>query len=267
MNRNPDIQKVFEIADDSLQGVFGYHLFVTAMQEVVDIEKIREHLPNERIPLTFSWDRFYRKQDLINAFRMPIFELYQSRISLIAMCNVFEVSLANFIRYLNQKGYRQYLNGQRLKGDPSYRKCIKWAYKQSLKCDIGDKEAIKRLPITFGIIDNARRLRNLIVHNHGLFNTFYEEDAIDSDEIKIELHPHYSQFKINPRRSTPLIVTTKYIVRFSKAHIEVLYVLHNGIQKEYFGFSKPYEYRKEQKGIEWKRVLWGNAKVQIKVPK
>jgi len=28
MDRNLDIQKVFEIADDSLQGVLGYHLYI-----------------------------------------------------------------------------------------------------------------------------------------------------------------------------------------------------------------------------------------------
>ena len=268
MNRDTDIQRVFEIADDSLQGVLGYHYYVIAAQRDVDAEKIWEYLPDQSIPHTFSWVRYYRKRDLTNAFRPPIFELFQSRISLIAMTNVFEVALENFIRYLEQKGHSQFLYGKRLlkskKEKLYYKTCVKWAYNESRKCDIGDRDAIKRLPITLGIIDNARRLRNLIVHNHGLFNTIYEEDAINSNGIVKDLHPHYQQiFKKKPQRPTPVIMTTEYFDRFSRAHIEVLHVLHNRIQKEYFGFSKPYSYRREQKSIEWNRVLWGSAKVKI----
>ena len=33
MDRDMDIQRVFEIADDSLQGVIGYHLYVSAIQK------------------------------------------------------------------------------------------------------------------------------------------------------------------------------------------------------------------------------------------
>ena len=272
MNRDTDILRVFEIADDSLQGVLGYHFYVIATQRDVNKERITQYLPDQCIPHTFSWVRFYRKQDLTNAFRPPIFELFQSRISLIAMTNVFEVALENFIRYLNQKGHPQFLKRKRLlrkaKEKLSYKTCITWAYNESRKCDIGDREAIKRLPLTFGIIDNARRLRNLIVHNHGLFNTFYEEDAINSDGVVKDLHPHYKQiFKKKPQRPTPVIMTTEYIIRFSRAHIEVLHVLHNRIQKQHFGFSKAYSYRREKKGIEWNRVLWGSAKVKILMTK
>lgn len=37
MSRNEEILRVFETADDSLQGVLGYHFYVTAMQKVADI--------------------------------------------------------------------------------------------------------------------------------------------------------------------------------------------------------------------------------------
>ena len=63
MNRNSDIQRVFEIADDSLQGVLGYHLYVIAMQKTVDPEKLLVHLPDKVIPHTFSWVRYYDKND------------------------------------------------------------------------------------------------------------------------------------------------------------------------------------------------------------
>jgi hypothetical protein len=233
------------------------------MQQVADVEKIQENLPADRIPITFSWDRFYRKQDLISAFKLPIFEIYQSRISLIAIVNVFEVALASFIRYLNAKGHQQSLQNKKLKGTPRLKQCIKWAYEESLHCDIGDKEAVRRLPTTFGIVDDARRLRNLIIHNHGLFDEIYERDAICSGGVVIQTHPHYSIFKTNPQRSTPLIITTGDIIDFVKAHVEVLHILHNSIQKKYFGFPEPYSYLEEKKPIEWEKVLWGSAKVSV----
>ena len=269
MKRDLDIQKVFETADDSLQGVLGYHLYVIALQKSADIEGILEYLPDQRIPITFSWDRFYSKQDLTNAFKSPFFELYQSRISLVAVTNVFEVALKNFIFNLDQKGYNQSLNGKELtERTLSYKKCIKWAYDKSTKCDIGDKEAIKRLPKTFGMIDDARRLRNLIVHNHGLFNQIYEKDAISTDGIEKYLHSHYQQFfQKNPQRLVPVIITTNDIVGFCRAHIEVIHVLHNSVQKGYFEFPKAYSYRRQRKGIEWKKVLWGGAKVSILIRK
>lgn len=263
MNRDADILRIFETADDSLQGVIGYHLYVTAMQKAVAEEKMQEFLPDKAIPHTFSWVRFYEKQDLINAFKTPVFELYQSRISLVAMTNVFEVALDNFISCLEQKGHHQFLDGKKLRQNRSYKECVRWAYLQALKCDIGDKSAIQRLPTTFGIIDNARRLRNLIVHNHGLFDMGYEKEAITSDGIVVELYPDYQIFKEKPQRPTPLVIATEDVIKFSRSHIEALHVLHNHIQKEYCHFSRAYDYREANKRIEWNKVLWGDAKVKI----
>jgi len=256
MDRNQDIQKVFEIGDDSLQGVLGYNFYVNALQKSTNLKKLMEYLPDNVIPHTFSWDRYYQKEDLSNTLK-TIFEFYQSRISLIAMVNVFEVTLGNFIQYLNKNGHQQTFNDKKLKGNENYKAHIKWAYLETLNCDIGDEEAIKRLPITFGKIDNARRLRNLIVHNHGLFEERYQNNVIKFKNIVIELHPDYLIFQTKPQNLFPIKITTNNIVNFSKAHIEVLHVLHNNIQKKYFNVIEAYDYRKESKYIEWNKVLWG----------
>jgi len=81
-SRDKDIQRVFEVADDSLQGILGHYMYVLAMHSASNIEKITEYLPDERFPMTFSWDRFYQKQDLIQAFKSHVFQFYQARISL-----------------------------------------------------------------------------------------------------------------------------------------------------------------------------------------
>ncbi len=265
MKRDLDIQRVFEIADDSLQGVIGYHLYVGAIQKAVETDKVQEYLPQKSFQMTLHWIRFYRKQDLIDAFTEPYFEWIQSRISLISMVNVFEVALRNLVFHLRRKGFRQFQRKSihRI----FYSELLKWACKQSLKCDIGNKETLESLPKTLGIIDNARRLRNLIVHNRGLFSDRYERDVIDSYGVIADFHPHYKVYKANPKIPTPVIINSEYFHRLIQAHIEVLHVLHNYIQKEYFGVTKGYSYLREQKPIEWDQVLWGGAKVKILMSK
>ncbi len=260
MGRDEDIQRVFEIADDSLQGVLGHYIYVITLQMAADKQKILMKLPERRIPMTFSWDRFYRKEDLLKAFKLPEFQIYQARLSLTMMVNLFEVSLRSFIRNLDEKGYRQHLKNSHLKT------CIKWANEQLSQCDIGDQKAIERLPQTWGIIDNARRLRNLIVHNQGIFDKSYEKDAIKTTGITIDLHPHFQIYKTNPKEIVPIVFDTNYFFRFVRAHIEVLHLLHNFMQKKYFGYDDAYDYRREHKGIEWNRALWGSAKVSIQNP-
>ena len=257
MDRNSDIQKVFEIADDSLQGYLGYHFYVIAMQKSFDKVKILKNLPDNYIPHTISWNRNYQKKDLVSTMTQ-IFEVVQSRISLIAMVSVFEGAIRKFIYCLHQNEHPQSLNGKKLKAEKeSYMTCIKWAYLVAKNSDIGDKEAIDRLPKTFGKIDNARRRRNLIVHSHGLFTEKYKEQAINFMDIEIKMHPDYAEFEKNPQVPHPIKMTTNDIINFSRSHLEVLHILHNNIQNNFFGFLEAYDYREEQKTIEWDKVLGG----------
>lgn len=256
--RDKDIQRVFEIADDSLQGILGHYLYVLALQSTSNVDKVLESLPQDKFQMTFSWDRYYDKRDLVQAFtNKPIFEIYQARASLTSIVTVFNVALNGFIEHLRTKGHKQKI------GDTNFENCIKWAYEQLSPCDIGDTEAIKRLPVTFGILDNARRLRNLIIHNQGLFDDSYEKQVIHFKDIAVEIHPNYSFYKANPQKSTPVIIDTGYFLRFSKAHLEVLHLLHNSIQKKYFGCQKAYDYLTEGKIIKWDTALWGSANVKI----
>jgi hypothetical protein len=256
MKRDSDIQRVFEIADDSLQGVLGYHFYTVAAQKSADVGKVSTYLPPQ-LPMTFEWVRFYIKQDLVNLFTSPFFELFQSRISLIATTNVFEAALTGFIGFLSKN---ELYDGPPIK-EP-YKRHIEWAFRESLRSDIGNKETLGRLPKTFGMIDNARRLRNLIVHNHGFFDERYRTDAIDSAGIEIDLHPSYNEF-IGSGKEIPIVFATDYLVRFILAHIEVLHVLHNGIQNRFFGVTDGYDYRREGKRIEWRSILLGSSKVRI----
>jgi len=261
MKRDPEIQKVFEVADDTLQAIQGYHLYAIAAQRSSDKDKIAGYFPDRGIRITPVWGRYYDKYKLVDFFSSAIFEPIQARVSLIYITSVFNDSLSRFIHHLNEKGHRQDCSAH-----AHYRKQIVWAYKKCKRCPlcaVGNEETLKRLPITFGIIDDARRLRNLMVHNHGLFNAKYESDAVISDGIKIRLHPNYSEFKRNPQRPISAIIVTKDVLEFVWYHVEALHVLHNSIQEEFFGVTEGYSYQAEKKPFELKRILFGNSEVEI----
>jgi len=128
MDHNPEIKKIFEVADDSLQGVLGYHYYVMANYNAVDSTKILNYLPKDKIPHTYSWTRKYNKNDLMKKIT-NIFEAYQSRVTLIAMAAFFEVALKEIFNYLHNNGHPQKLPGKNI----NYKNYIKWAYSEAKK--------------------------------------------------------------------------------------------------------------------------------------
>lgn len=270
MVRNPEIQEIFVTADDSLHGVMGHHFYVMALyQSIDDPEKIGDNLPKVSgkaeldaspvaiFPMTFSWIRYYVKHELINTYRRPFFELYLSRLSLTTIVSVFDDALDKFVTKLEHLGYHLPLeHGKKL--HKWHRQRIKWAFSESKEATIGDLEAVKRLSKTFGIVEEARRLRNLIVHNHGIFNKHYEEEVNKTFEgIEKIIHPDYR----DSGKPIAVILNHQDILNVSMAHIEVLHILHNQLQMKYFKHNDPYSYDRERKIIKWNSAFWGNAEL------
>ena len=105
-------------------------------------------------------------------------------------------------------------------------------------------------------VDEARRLRNLIMHNHGIFDEIYGRVTKAINDFEKYVHIDYKDSSNN----IPVILNYRDIVNISMAHIEVLHILHNQIQKKYFNHPKAYDYREEQKLIiKWDLAFWGNA--------
>lgn len=270
MVRNREIQEIFETADDSLHGVMGHHFYVMALYQSIDNpEKIGNNLPKVSgetgldtspvaiFPMTFSWIRYYFKHELINTYMPPFFELYLSRLSLTTIVSVFDDALHKFVVKLEHLGNHLVLENEKFH-EPHYRQRIRWAFSESKQATIGDMEAIKRLSKTFGIIDEARRLRNLIVHNHGIFNKRYEEEVNKAFEgIEKIMHPDYR----DSGKPTAVILNHQDILNISMAHIEVLHILHNQLQMRYFKHNDPYSYDRERKIIKWNSAFWGNAEL------
>lgn len=263
-DRDSEVQSLFEVADDSLIGILGYHFYTMSMKYSVSEQQIWGCLPKGELPITFGWDRFYSKEEL-TAEMGCFYEGFHSRITLVFITSTFEAFLSDLIAILNKKGHHQKLDNtpknskQELTDEKiPARKLIMWAYQEASKYENKDaQDMINRLPDTFGLIDDARRLRNIIVHRKGLFDETYEEDAIDENGIKIHLHPHYKMFKKNTDLKVPVCLNKDSIILYNKAHIEALHILHNSIQQRVFGSQDAYSYKDEKKPIDWVRILRG----------
>jgi hypothetical protein len=122
----------------------------------------------------------------------------------------------------------------------------------------GSEKMLKRLPETCGDLDNARRLRNCIVHDNGTYSVSYSRDAISDGWVVVQNECDTSP--ADTGKSVIQITTSRYEY-FSRSHIEFLHILHNTIQSKYFGHHDGYNYANEKKGIEWHRVLTGRREV------
>ena len=141
------------------------------------------------------------------------------------MTNVFSASLSNFINILKEKELLDPVTitviekgkpkKKDINGRTNYKDSLNWAYQIVKNCGIGDPKAIERLPRTLGIIDNARRLRNRIVHDNGLFKESYEKDTIKDPEgrelFEVQTHPGYYIFEKNTKTNIPIILTPEYV--------------------------------------------------------
>jgi len=252
MPRNLDIQRVFEISDDSLQGLLGYYLYVVNSARCSTGDCIRHNLPKKVIPITHAWDRHYSPQELVDTMEKLLLP-YQTRTSLVAMVNIFEVATGSFANCLQDTGHRP-----NIPGDPRhYKNRLKWVSEKVATSTIPDPRIQARITDLCLDVDHGRRLRNISVHNNGLFDDRYGNDCIKVAVQKPLIHPDYQHYLKDRSKPVPMILHPSDYVKLSKSHIELLHVLHYEIQHQDFGDTTGYSYRDEKKPIEWQRVLLG----------
>jgi hypothetical protein len=252
MSRDPDIQRIFEIADDSLQGLLGYYLYARSAAECAQQDCILSTLPEDRIPITHAWDRFYGPNKLVTIME-KVFVHYQTRVCLVAMVNIFEVATRSFANCLQHAGHPQTIPGN----PKHYKNRLKWVFEKVATSTILDPKIQARIPDLCLDVDHGRRLRNISVHNNGLFDDEYEK-AIEVGGRKPLIHPDYQRHVKDKSKPVPMILHPTDYVQLSKSHIELLHVLHYEIQRQDFGDTTGYSYRDEKKAIEWHRVLLGH---------
>jgi len=260
MPRDKEIKRAFEIADDGMQGIIGYFHYVKACKNVAEKSKIIEKLPytinentNKYIPaiqITHDWIRFYSPIELYNVMQ-DVFLYYHARVALISLISNFEGSLKNFIDILVKKN-----KIQKPKKD-NYKTRLKWAFNIANQSTYGNNNMQKRIPDLCLNVDHARRIRNLWMHDNGLFNERYGQDIINIDGKESQIDPKYYHFLNDPKMPIPFILKPDVFDGFALSHIEILHHINDTIQRKYFGQQRSYSYKALRKKIEWQRLLIG----------
>jgi hypothetical protein len=244
--RDAAIEKIFTTADDGMQGLWGFHTYMSAALAVADRARLVSMLPNRRFPLTHEWKRFYNRHDLAAQMESIGPDFLQSRASLLLLVMIFEHAICRFNRQLHGCGHAPRKS--------KYKNLLEWVFSVVRDSHAGSATMIKRLPDTCGDVDNARRLRNTIVHNNGMYTEKYGSDSINDDWVRMASESDW-------RVLEPVLITTQRFEHFSRSHIELLHILHNSIQRKFFGHLDDFNYRSEHKRIEWHKVLGGGRQV------
>ena len=261
MDGDPEITNAFEIADDGMQGILGYHLYVAAAVKSASFDGKFSKLPKGAIRITWNFYRRYSPTELIENME-EIFDLVQARTSLIVLVSTFEAAIRSFVALLNNKK-RDDSIFKDMDPDCNYKPLLRTVFqfvhskKESLFGEGTDEQTKKgrqRVPDLCLDIDDARRLRNLFMHNRGIFNDKYKTDALTIPSKTPGEYSRVLEFKEN----TPVLLSPESYVAYSCSHIELLHYLHDLLQRQYFGLAGGgYYYRGLGKVIEWRRLLIG----------
>jgi len=247
MPRDQKIKKHFEIADDGMQGVIGYFHYVFACQKAASTDDTVGGLPPQTLQITYEWGRFYDRADLCREMG-NLFPAYHARIALISLISIFEGALSNFTERLVE-------THKILKPQRSYKARLVWAFDVASQSTFGSDAMRNRITEICLHVDHARRLRNLWMHNNGLYDDEYEK-GIEVNGNPPVIEPDYYEYKKN-RRAVAVTLKPDAFPYLAYSHVELLHHLHDTIQRVHFGQKRPYGYEREKKVIEWHRLLIG----------
>ncbi len=241
MPRNQEIKRIFEIADDSMQGVVGYYLYIEACNKSSHKTDLIKYLPKKDFPITFEWNRYLEPTQLCNAME-KLFIPFTVKIALIAIISIFESTL---------QGFREQLN---ISNKGGYKRRLKWAFNLVQESILGAPDMTRSIPQLCLNVDHARRIRNLWLHNNGIINELYKTDGLTIDNNKPIVIEDYENLL---RQKSPILITPDGFSIIYKSHISLLHHLHDTIQRKYYGQKRSYTYKAAHKGIEWHRMLIG----------
>lgn len=249
MPRDRFIRHAFEIADDGIQGVFGYYMYGIACRRSANETNLIAALPPNQFPITHEWDRIYNPLELHQAMT-KYFDAYHARVSLISIIGIFEGCLQNFIARL--------INTQKIGKSPqgTYKGRLHWTFGIVAQSTYGSQTMHARIPDLCLDVDHSRRIRNLWMHNNGLFDNGYADAVQVAGGVPI-YDPAFKTYQADNRRKIPFLLSWQDFFSMYRSHIELLHHLHDTVQRTYFGQKRPYGYASLKKRIEWHRLLIG----------
>jgi hypothetical protein len=248
--RNPTVEAIFTTADDAMQGLWGLHMYVNAAVRKCDRPVMLTMLPEQQFPVTHEWQRNYDREELVSEMD-SVFEFVHCRNSVVALVAIFEAAVSRFNSTLSTLGHAP--------ARDKYKHLLVWICELLETTKVGGSAAmLVRLRQTCGDLDHARRLRNCITHNNGSYEQFYFDDTIKNGWVTPQ---HMKDAVRGVAAKEKIFIVNAVFENLLRSHIEVLHILHNTIQRTFFGHTDDYNYAVEQKPIEWHRILSGRGVV------
>lgn len=256
--RDSQILAIFLAADDALQGILWLHFYTVAIHNqvmsgaVVTDDKLRIQLK-----VTHEWAREVSLKEFVSQM-VNSFEFVHCRATLLSVIPNFDIALRRMKKRLSNLGKLGPTAPNY--NEPDSKSLLRWAFQLVQNTDSGSTGMRGRLPSTCGDIDNARRLRNLSLHNNHKYNERYITDTITDAGVE----PQYlGNHVVGVEKAEPFFLTDKDVERLACSHIEFLHMLHNTIQKKFFGCKEDYNYAKEGKQAELDRMVSGRMDVGV----
>lgn len=250
--RDLHTEAIFTTADDQIQGLWAWHRYVLAATNIAALDEVVKQLPRDAFRMTHEWVRNYDPEEMAKSVlnSEPFLLVRYSLLGLMTICEAALVRLNERLATL-KKCTKISKAG----------KLLEWAFEIVKISPVASPKATKRLPETCGDLDNARRLRNCIVHRNGCYDEdMYFKQAINDGWV-------LPQYEPDSRRATqagePIFLEQSRFEHFTWSSLEFLRILHNTIQSKEFGHTDPYSYAQEGKRIEWHRVLSGRRDVKM----
>jgi len=186
------------------------------------------------------------------------FEFMHCRTALSGLVANFEVALQRFHETLWRDGHLGAKGGKYK--ERNYKDLLRWAFHVVNKSQCGSPTMLAGLPDTCGKVDNARRLRNLSLHNNNKYNERYVTDAVTVPGVI----PHFEVNHLSGvHNREPVFLTNHRFEELAYCHIELLHILHNTIQQKFYGCRHDYNYEAEGKMQELYRMVSGRRDVGV----
>jgi hypothetical protein len=151
---------IFTTADDQIQGLWAWHRYAEQAINMAAPDEVAKGFPPSAYPMTHEWVRRYDPQEMAKAV-VQVHPFILVRHSLIGLVTICEAALFRLNERLASLGKSEEFS--------KAFKLLKWAFKIVRNSPLASKAATARLPQTCGDLDNARRLRNCIVHRNGCY--------------------------------------------------------------------------------------------------
>jgi hypothetical protein len=244
INHNIALRKVFLIADSALQiqnieFVLSYGLLVNVTDDMIT------NLPDASFRITHEWNRNIPSQAIIEikaGFPMIVLP----RKHLILTMVILEEFLKKSYEVVFEQGDNQVIGGDCsktvIRNRTGLKAFLEWGFWHILQSHHSCQPMRNRAKHICLVLDEARRSRNCIIHNNGLYNYSYKKDVIKIAGESPLIRPPISGAV---PQDSPVIYDFDDYFEAYLCSVEFCHLLYCRLRNYYFHEPEDFDYREE----------------------